>query len=115
MDLVSKRVLVVGMGRSGVAAAELASRLGAQVTCTDVRPDAPLVEGCDAVYGTHRDEDFLNADLLIVSPGVPLTVPQLAAALEAGVPALGELAFAAAQLSIPIVAITGTNGNAWKK
>lgn len=105
-----KQVTVVGMARSGVAAANLALRKGARVTCVDLRPDAPQVEGTVAHYGPHRREDFLGADLIVVSPGVPAAQPDLVAAVQAGVPVIGELGFAASFLSIPILAVSGTNG-----
>lgn len=110
LDLAGKRVTVVGMARSGVAAARLAVRRGAVVTCTDRRADAPLVEGTTCVYGQHRREDFTGADLVVVSPGVPAAQADVAAAVAAGITVLGELAFAAAQLDVPILAVTGTNG-----
>lgn len=110
MDLAGKRILVVGMARSGVAAAELAVRLGAEVTCTDLRPDAPIVAGTRAAYGPHQRSDFLGADLIVVSPGVPARQPDLQAAIAAGVEVVGELAFAAAHFGAPILAISGTNG-----
>ena len=53
MDVAGKKVLVVGMARSGVAAATLAHRVGAVVTCVDLRPDAPRVPGTTAQYGPH--------------------------------------------------------------
>jgi UDP-N-acetylmuramoylalanine--D-glutamate ligase len=104
------RLLVVGMARSGAAAARLALRRGWQVTTTDARADAPEVAGATAVHGRHRREDFLAADLIVVSPGVPSTQPDLAAAKGAGVPILGELAFAASMIEAPILAVSGTNG-----
>ncbi|MDP2312806.1 MAG: UDP-N-acetylmuramoyl-L-alanine--D-glutamate ligase [Pseudomonadota bacterium] len=110
VDLRGLRVLVVGMARSGVAAAELAVRRGALVTCTDLRPDAPVVAGSEPVYGAHRRDDFLGADLIVVSPGVPARQPDLAAAIAAGVEVVGELAFAASMLTAPILAVSGTNG-----
>ncbi|MES2638623.1 MAG: UDP-N-acetylmuramoyl-L-alanine--D-glutamate ligase [Myxococcota bacterium] len=109
-DLRGLRVLVVGMARSGVAAAELAVRRGAKVTCTDLRADAPVVVGTEPVYGAHRREDFVGADLVVVSPGVPARQPDLVAAIASGVEVVGELAFAAAFLSAPILAVSGTNG-----
>lgn len=111
MNLAGRRVLVMGMARSGVAAARLALAQGARVTCTDRRADAPRVEGTTPVYGSHRRDDFLGADLIVVSPGVPPTQPDLAAAVAAGVPVLGELAFAASFLGgVPMFAVSGTNG-----
>lgn len=111
-DLAGKRVLVVGMARSGVAAARLALARGARVTTTDLKADAPAVEGAVAVHGQHRREDFLGADLIVVSPGVPARQADLAAAAAAGVPVVGELGFAASLLpaGLPVGAVTGTNG-----
>lgn len=105
-----KRVLVVGMARSGQAAARLALSRGARVVTTDLKADAPTVEGCEAVHGLHRRADFLGAHLIVVSPGVPASAPDLVAAREAGVPMTGELAFAASFLRAPIAAVSGTNG-----
>lgn len=111
MTVDGRKVLVVGMARSGSAAAALAVRKGARVTCTDRRPDAPRVAGADHVYGEHRRADFLEADLIVVSPGVPASQPDLAAAVAAGVPVLGELAFAASFLDgVLLLAVSGTNG-----
>ncbi len=111
MNVRGQSVLVVGMARSGLAAAALAVRKGARVTCTDRRVDAPRVEGAEHVYGEHRRADFLSADLIVVSPGVPATQPDLAAAVAAGVPVLGELAFAASFLDgVLLLAVSGTNG-----
>ena len=106
----SKRVLVVGMARSGVAAATLAVRQGHRVVCTDRRADAPVVPGTAAVYGQHRLGDFVGADVVVVSPGVPAAMPELVAAQAAGVEVVGELAWAAGQLKCPILAVSGTNG-----
>lgn len=110
MDLAGRRVTVMGMARSGVAAATLAVRRGARVTCTDRRADAPRVDGAAHVYGEHRREDFVGADLVVVSPGVAARQPDVAAAVAAGVTVVGELAFAAAFVDGPLYAISGTNG-----
>ncbi len=110
-QLQGRRVVVVGMARSGVAAAQVARDAGARVLCTDRRPEAPRVAGTEAVYGEHRREDFLSADLVIVSPGVPARQADVAAVLGAGVPVVGELGFAASRLAgLPILAVSGTNG-----
>lgn len=106
-----QQVLVMGMGRSGQAAARLAVQLGAEVRTTDQRADAPTVEGCEAIHGEHREADFLNADLVVVSPGIPAAHPLLRLAALHGVRLLGELAFAIEHLPpLPVLAITGTNG-----
>ncbi len=103
-------LLVVGMARSGVAAARLALRQGFSVVCTDRRPDAERVDGTLAVYGEHRVDDFVTSARVVVSPGVPASIPPLAAAIAAGVPVEGELAFAASHLDCPVLAVSGTNG-----
>ena len=113
MSLVGQRVLVMGMGRSGVSAARYALAAGADVTVTDMRSDAPIVPGATHVYGEHRESDFTSADLVVVSPGIPAAAAPLTAAQAAGVTVLSELAFAARWVQeegIPIIAVTGTNG-----
>lgn len=105
-----KHVLVVGMARSGQAAARALVRQGARVRCTDLRADAPTVDGAECVYGEHRREDFVGAERIVVSPGVPATQGDLAAAEAAGVPVIGELAWAAEQLDCMVLAVSGTNG-----
>lgn len=106
----SRRLLVVGMARSGLAAAGLGLAQGWQVRCTDRRPDAARVPGTEATYGEHRLDEFLGADCVVVSPGVPASMPELVAAMAAGVPVVGELGFASAYLDCPILAVSGTNG-----
>lgn len=114
-----KKVTVVGLARSGLAAARLCLREGAKVTVTDARPAATL-EGALAalgdrpfrrVLGGHDERDFTSADLVVVSPGVPLWLPHLRTARTAGVPVWGEVELAYRFLAgVPLVAITGTNG-----
>jgi UDP-N-acetylmuramoylalanine--D-glutamate ligase len=60
--------------------------------------------------GGHPQEIFSTADLIVVSPGVPLNLPQLTVASNKGVPLIGELELASRFLQIPVVAISGTNG-----
>ena len=115
-DLADKRVLVVGLGRSGIAAAQLCAARGARVTVTDRRPAdalqaslAGLPGSVTRELGSHRRESFLGAELIVVSPGVP-EIPELAAARAAGVAITGELELASRFVRAPVVAITGTNG-----
>jgi UDP-N-acetylmuramoylalanine--D-glutamate ligase len=115
-QLADKRVLVVGLGRSGIAAAVVCAARGARVTVTDKRPAIDLVgalarlpNGIAQELGGHRRESFLDADLIVLSPGVP-EIPELAAARAAGVQITGELELASRFVAAPIVAITGTNG-----
>ena len=116
LDLIDKRVLVVGLGRSGIAAAALCAARGARVTVTDKRPEGDLTAATAQLaadvareLGGHRRETFLAADLIVLSPGVP-EIPELSAARAAGVAITGELELASHFVSAPIVAITGTNG-----
>lgn len=114
-----RKVTVVGLARSGVAAARLCAREGARVTVTDRRPAAELagalaaLDGAEVrrVLGGHDDADLERADLVVVSPGVPLAIPEIAAARARGVPVWGEVELAARFLGgTPVVAVTGTNG-----
>ena len=116
MDLNGKRVLVVGLGRSGIAAAQLCATRGARVTVTDKRDAAALgpalAELPGAVVrelGGHRRETFTGAELIVLSPGVP-EIPELSAARAAGVAITGEMELASRFISSTLIAITGTNG-----
>jgi UDP-N-acetylmuramoylalanine--D-glutamate ligase len=116
LDLNRKRVLVVGLGRSGIAAAQLAAARGARVTVTDKRDAGALGTGLAALpadvareLGGHRYETFRDADLIVLSPGVP-EIPELTAARERGVAITGEIELASRYVSSTLVAITGTNG-----
>lgn len=114
MKLSGKKAIVVGLGKSGVAATELCARLGARVVATDSAPAeklAPEVQKLPAevVVGGHVGVDFRGADLIVVSPGVP-SFRALLEAEAAGVPVIGELALAVSQLSAPLAFVGGTNG-----
>jgi len=118
LELFGRKALVVGLARSGVAAGRLLCREGAIVTATDVRPASALADavarllplGVRFELGGHEEAAFLAADLIVVSPGVPLAGPELGAARRAGVPILGEAELASRFVPEPLVAITGTNG-----
>jgi UDP-N-acetylmuramoylalanine--D-glutamate ligase len=112
-----QHVTVVGAARSGVAAALLLARRGAHVTLTEgaAELDRMTAEQLRAAnvaleLGGHRLETFTSADLLVLSPGVPLDQPTVAAAREAGVSVMGEIELASRWLAGRIVAITGTKG-----
>jgi len=114
MELNGKRVVVVGLGRSGVAAAKLCLARGARVTATDSAPPEKLSAearalGGELVLGGHDAVDFMGAQLIVVSPGVP-DFPELSQAERAGVEVIGELELATRFIDAPIVAIGGTNG-----
>ncbi len=104
------QVVVYGMARSGVAAAQALVRLGEQVVCVDQRESAATVEGASARYGVSPRVEIGGADLVVVSPGVAAAHPDLVAAADAGVAVVGELAWASTQLTAPILAVSGTNG-----
>jgi UDP-N-acetylmuramoylalanine--D-glutamate ligase len=117
LSLSGKKVVVVGLGTSGRAAAVLCVKQGARVTVTDSRPASALDPTLPALpsgvveeFGGHRPETFTTADLIVLSPGVPPDQPALSAARAAGVPITGELELASHFVSGSIVAVTGTNG-----
>jgi len=118
MELKNKKVLVVGLGKSGLAAALFLRHRGAQVTVSDARSaeslakDIPalLEEGIMVETGGHGLLTFRRQDLIVVSPGVPLNTPELAQVRHFGLPVIGELELAARFLKGKILAITGSNG-----
>src|SRR5438874_995317 len=118
MDLKNKRVLVVGLGKSGVASALFLKRRGAKVTVSDtktpdeLRDEIPLLleEGIAVETGGHGERTFRGQDLIVVSPGVPVDAPPLMQARALGENVIGEIELAAQFLPGQIVAITGSNG-----
>lgn len=115
-DVRNRRVVVIGAGRSGRAAARLLRARGAEVTLTDT--DAAALEreadlralGVRMETGADRPEVLASADLVVLSPGVPPNQPGIDAARRAGVPVIGEVELASRWLAGRIVAITGTKG-----
>lgn len=111
-------ILIVGLAKSGVAAARFAASRGARVTINDAKPAERLgpeartleAEGIRVVAGEHPEELFRSADLVVVSPGVPADMPALDASRAAGVPVISEVELAARHLRGRIVGITGSNG-----
>jgi UDP-N-acetylmuramoylalanine--D-glutamate ligase len=118
MELKGKKVLVVGLGKSGLEAALFLRRRGAQVTVSDVRSAEALAKEIPALIeagimveaGGHGLLTFRRQDLIVVSPGVPLDTPELAQVRSFGLPVIGELELAARFLKGRTVAITGSNG-----
>jgi UDP-N-acetylmuramoylalanine--D-glutamate ligase len=110
-----RRVTVAGAARSGIAAAELLVRRGADVVLSDVREEIDdearlRTAGVTLELGGHRPETFVKSDLVVVSPGVPPGQPAVDAARRAGVAVMGELELASRWLRGRLVAITGTKG-----
>ncbi len=118
MELNNKRVLVVGLGKSGVASALFLRSRGAQVTVSDSKPQEQLSEeipilldhGIIIETGGHGERTFHGQDLIVVSPGIPADSPPLVQARALGEPVIGEIELAAQFLPKSIVAITGSNG-----
>ncbi len=118
MDLKDKRVLVVGLGKSGVASALFLKDRGARVTVSDskspdqLRDEIPILldHGITVETGGHGERTFRGQDLIVVSPGVPVDAPPLVQARASGEPVIGEIELASQHLLGPIVAITGSNG-----
>lgn len=118
MELKNKYVAVVGLAASGVAAIAFLSKKGARIVATDLRPASELndvlekISGMDVKLelGGHPGRIFEQADMIVVSPGVPKDIGPLLKAKEQGVPILSELELAARHISAPMIAVTGTNG-----
>jgi UDP-N-acetylmuramoylalanine--D-glutamate ligase len=112
-----QNILVVGLARSGVAAAEFLASRGARVTVNDAKPeselkDAPALreKGIEIVAGSHPAELFEKSDLIVASPGVPLALAPFRRARAAGVPVIGEIELAARFLRGRLIGVTGSNG-----
>jgi UDP-N-acetylmuramoylalanine--D-glutamate ligase len=118
MQLNNKRVLVVGLGKSGVASALFLKAHGARVTVSDtksgdeLRNEIPVLldHGITVETGGHGERTFRGQDLIVISPGVPVDAPPLVQARTLGESVIGEVELAARFLPGPMVAITGSNG-----
>jgi UDP-N-acetylmuramoylalanine--D-glutamate ligase len=124
MDLAGKRVMVIGLGVSGLAAARLLATCGARLVMTDLRADFLGDPHREAYAGADRavmplgeihlgaeDPAWLEGvDLVVVSPGVPLSSRLLHEADSRRIPVIGELELGSRFVAAPIVAVTGTNG-----
>ncbi|MCK5098642.1 MAG: UDP-N-acetylmuramoyl-L-alanine--D-glutamate ligase, partial [Desulfobacteraceae bacterium] len=116
MSRQKKYTLIVGMGKTGNAVANFLNTKEENIIITDMnaskRAEADLFEkkGIKTEIGFHNSATFENAELIIVSPGVPLAIPELEKARKNGVPITGELDTISELIDIPIVAVTGTNG-----
>ena len=118
MELKDKKVLIVGLARTGVAVARFLVRAGAQVTVTDMAEEEALAESLAALadleigyeLGRHVPYSFLMADLIVVSPGVPMDIKPLVMARAQKRRVVSEVELASWFITAPMVAITGTNG-----
>jgi len=118
IDLKGKRVLVVGLGRSGMAAIHALRRLGAEVIGNDRKSRRELgevadqleKEGIKLLLGSHPIELLNGIDLVVTSPGIPFDNPILVEALRRGIPVWGEVELAYRISRAPFIGITGTKG-----
>lgn len=118
MDLKNKKVLVIGMARSGIASAELLLEKGAKVYINDVKPqegfdgalDKIIENGAVVCLGTSPEEIAHEMDLIVLSPAVKTDAKFLDKAKENGVKIIGELELGYQQSKGTFIAITGTNG-----
>jgi UDP-N-acetylmuramoylalanine--D-glutamate ligase len=118
IELAGKKVLVVGLARTGIATALFCAERGARVTATEMRPESEIAEaatklraaGVTLELGGHRAETFAEQDLIVPSPGVPPTMAALAAARAIGVPVWSEIELAWRFLRGRLICITGSNG-----
>ena len=110
----SDKVLVIGAARSGMAGAEFLAKEGNQVVLTDMKQPAQTngleEQGVDFIWGEQPDVAAIQPDYIVMSPGVPLTIPPVRYAQENGIPVIGELELAYRNCKAEFAAITGTNG-----
>ncbi|MBX3318538.1 MAG: UDP-N-acetylmuramoyl-L-alanine--D-glutamate ligase [Nitrospira sp.] len=118
MELRGKRVTVIGLARSGIAASRLLQEVGAQVTVADRKERAEVCHELEVLdpssiqlsLGKRYESALDNADLVVISPGVPYRMESLERVRRRGVKVISELDLASRFLSVPILAVTGTNG-----
>lgn len=119
IQLQGKHILVVGLGKTGRAAVKFFLQHGARVSASESSPKNTLkpevvsmLEENKIAYetGGHSAAYFTAADLIFVSPGIPLSIEPLVVARNNNIPVIGELAIASQFLKTPVVAVTGTNG-----
>ncbi len=108
----------MGLARTGAACCRFLAGQGAAVVATDMRDEAALADvlaelggsGIRFALGHHDKADFIEADMIVVSPGVPMDHPMLLQAKDAGREIISEIELASRFIDAPLVAITGTNG-----
>jgi UDP-N-acetylmuramoylalanine--D-glutamate ligase len=118
MQLNGKKITVVGLAQSGTAVSEFLARRGAAVTAMDIKSEAQLgdaaaklrASGVRTVLGGQPVEAVRGTDLVVVSPGVPLSIEPIAYARQSGIPVMSEVELAARFLRGSLVGVTGSNG-----
>ncbi len=118
MEVQGKKILVVGLGKSGIAAAEFLRARGAEVTANDAQPIEKIATvaaqlqsvGIEVIAGSHPTPLFESADLIVASPGVPLALEPFQQARNANIEIISEIELAARFLRGRLIGITGSNG-----
>ncbi len=117
-QLQGKKILIVGLGKTGISLSSFCKKRGADITITDINKNAlakiseqeSLFFGIKKEIGYHNIETFQNSDLIIISPGIPHNIKPITAAAVKRVKIIGEIEFASRFIKTPIIAVTGTNG-----
>jgi len=118
MELKNRKILVVGLGKTGLDTIDFLLGQGADVRASDSSSPDKITEtvavleskGVKVEVGAHTDGTFLWADTIVLSPGVPFSVPQIQEAMTEGIEVISEVELASRFITTPIIAITGSNG-----
>jgi len=119
INLSGKKIVVVGLGVSGLWTIRCLALNGADVTASEINPETELDPvifrelrelGVTFETGGHTGDTFLNADMIVISPGVPHDMVLLCKARKNGIQVTGELELASRLIDTPMIAVTGTNG-----
>lgn len=118
MDLQGKKVLVVGLARTGLATVKFLREKGAVVSTSEIKPEVEMKEVSEQLkawaisteWGGHSVKQFVEQELIVLSPGVEPTLEPLQRAVDQGIPVISEMELAYPFIEVPILAITGTNG-----
>ena len=118
MDFANKKLVVIGAGISGIAAAKLAKKSGATVCLSDAKEESAIkydleelrASGIEVVLGPQTEELLADVDYLIISPAVPISIPLVTKARERGIEVMSEVEMAFRLARAPLYAVTGTNG-----
>lgn len=118
MEIRGKKALVIGAARSGIAAGKFLCAHGGFVLLTDIKPANNFLDvekevaslGIKTLWGEQPNIKKINPDFIIVSPGVPLSIPPLVEAFKLQIPVLSEIELAYRFSQAPFIAVTGTNG-----
>lgn len=119
MDYKGKRIVILGMAKSGVAAAKKLANLGAQIAISEAKPQSEVnpklineLEGknIEIEFSGHTNRTLDGSELIVVSPGVHLDIPIIKEAFIRNIPVISEIEMAYRFFTKPIIAVTGTNG-----